>query len=746
MLLPPPSPEQQAIVDSVVRDMCHARVAAVAGAGKTTTILHIVSAMSSLPAGPRQVLVLTYNSKLKSETRVRCAGIALTNAAIHTYHSAALNLYADPTCSRDEGLALLVSNTSRKVVMSSHQRYAVLVVDEAQDMTHLYFSLVRRLLADACVPDVRIIVLGDARQSVYGFKGADARFLTLAPRLPAFAPATCCWREHTLTTSYRLSPRIAHFVNSQLLNGVDLLRSSIEVSTTGCIGSVRYARCNTFGDLPFRQLITWLISGLAPSDIFVLAPSIRANMKQSPVRVLENRLVQAGVRCFAASSDDERLDEDVTRGKVVFATFHQVKGLERRAVMVFNFDDSYHRYFERGSTQIGLKGCPNAIYVAVTRAMSHLTVLHDSKHGPLRTVRSESLDRDCEVVSERSQARSRSQSSQAHSLATKLHRRTTHETDLSVTELLRHQKEQVLQAAMACLTVRHLGVQLDAGSCSTLLKCKTDTGDGSWENVAAITGTALPCVFEYETSCKCTLLQRAAVTMRGLAPVDQERLRTLVEQMPLGKPSISDFLYIANVHIALTSGYTHKLRQIREYDWVTEQDVSAMLNVMRHHVTGPPDLVMYEHPASLTIMVGERQVRLSCAIDCIDSSTRTSFEIKCVGHLSVEHHLQTALNALLLESIAGDGFRGYRHVLLNLCDGSARELVLDRGHVLNAATILLEAKYAAEKGDDDAAFLDSCQQVTASFSQPARSDMGQTHSHSHSHGVQTYPFLEDDEQ
>lgn len=717
MQLPPASAEQRVIVDSVVVRQNHVRVDAVAGAGKTTTILHIASALPP----DCLLLVLTYNAKLKSETRERCEKLRVKNVSVHTYHSAALNLYGDPSCSRDEGISSLTLHRQGQPALQRHRgSFGVLVVDEAQDMTHLYFALVRRLLRDVCVPDVRVVVMGDARQAVYVFKGADARFLTLAPSLPAFATTSRCWQEHTLTTSYRLAPQLAHFVNSQLLEGVNILRSS-----HGTPGVVKYVRCNTFGEMPYRQVREWLASGLAGSDIFVLAPSIRANAKQSPVRVLENKLVRAGVRCYAASSDDERLDEDVTRGKVVFATFHQVKGLERMAVLVFNFDASYHVYYESHPS----RGCPNPIYVAATRAKQHLTLLHDSKHGPMRTVRMSHVPLDCVFVSDRSIYKGAEPPVQ---------REGESDSDISVTELLRHQKDDVLQSAVRCLRV----TDLDKCQASRLLRNKTETGTDSWENVAAITGTALPCMFEYQqsNSLQCTLLTQATHS-RGLPPVDHDRIWRLHARTQAGRGSVlsvADFLYIANVHITLTGGFIHKLRQIKVYDWVLQEDVDAMLDVMRKHVTGTHDVVEYEHPACLVLTcatgVQERRIRLSCAVDCLDTSTKTAFEIKCVSVLSSEHILQTALNALLLQKGRDMSTRGFRHLLLNLCDGSCREVGMntetDIEGVNKAAMILLEARFAAEKLSDDATFLSS---LVASDGQAPET----TH-------VPTYSFLDDD--
>lgn len=694
--LPPISDEQGRIIKSVTVDGNHVKVNAVAGSGKTTTIMHIAQAL----ALGESLLVLTYNAKLKSETRERCADMGIKNMAVHTYHSAALWIYDAPECCRDEGLSLLVQDWIRPPLPWYQTKFDVIIVDEAQDMTTLYFSIVCRLLRDVCCKGVRIVVLGDARQSIYGFKGADTRFLTIADRLPLFESPNRSWVQHTLSTTYRLAPPLSKFINSQLLGNTHVLQSGKNGA-----GTVRYIRCNTFGDLPFQEVMCWLSQGLEGSDIFVLAPSIKSSTKRSPLRKLENRLVRRGIPCYAASSDDERLDEDVTRGKIVFATFHQVKGLERKAVLVFNFDASYHKYFDKEEGH----GCSNTIYVAATRAMSHLTLLHDCKQPPIRTLNQDRLASDCIVVTDNTPYKGGT-TQDAISIVK--------ERDMSVTELLRHQKQDVLLQALACLDVQTLNQSSD--DVSTLLLGKVQTSENSWENVSAITGTAIPCIFEHNTCGKCTLLDRAVKASANLPLSDKARICDLhkISSNHLVQNSLStaDFLFIANVHLALTSGYTHKLRQITQYDWIRDTDVKRMLAIMSEHVVGSSLEVDYEVPASMQFGVHgvEQKVKLACALDCVDSSCNKAFELKCVSHLSTEHVLQTAINAMLFENTyCGTIPHNFRHILLNLCTGEAIEIRLepDARGVKEATQILLNSKYENDVVVHDGKFLEILEYV-----------------------------------
>jgi superfamily I DNA/RNA helicase len=75
------SEEQHAVVIELEKgnNVC---VQAVAGSGKTTTCLHIAE---SFPE--RNILLLTYNAKLKMETRRKVDSSGITNMEVHSFHA-----------------------------------------------------------------------------------------------------------------------------------------------------------------------------------------------------------------------------------------------------------------------------------------------------------------------------------------------------------------------------------------------------------------------------------------------------------------------------------------------------------------------------------------------------------------------------------------------------------------------------------------------------------------------------------
>ena len=143
-------------------------VDAVAGSGKTTTISFI--AQDNLK---KKILVLTYNSKLKIETRQKFEKLKLENCEIHTYHSFGQNHY-ETDCSTDRGLILINEGVVKQVDIF---KYDMVILDEVQDMTEVFFEFVCKLIKDnGDIP--QICILGDKLIRLFiRFKDADPRYI-----------------------------------------------------------------------------------------------------------------------------------------------------------------------------------------------------------------------------------------------------------------------------------------------------------------------------------------------------------------------------------------------------------------------------------------------------------------------------------------------------------------------------------------------------------------------------------------
>jgi hypothetical protein len=156
---------------------------------------------------------------------------------------------------------------------------------------------------------------------------------------------------------------MADFVNHVML-GAPRLRACREGSK---VKYIRNSRVN-LEKMVIYYVRSLLEAGSLPSDIFILAASV----KKGSIRKMENALVERDIPCYVPVFETEQIDEKVIDGKVVFSTFHSVKGRERKHVFVMGFDHTYFPYY---ASELPVDECPNTLYVAATRATENLFLL-----------------------------------------------------------------------------------------------------------------------------------------------------------------------------------------------------------------------------------------------------------------------------------------------------------------------------------------------------------------------------------
>ena len=145
---------------------------------------------------------------------------------------------------------------------------------------------------------------------------------------------------------------MAAFINEVMLGG----RGSIESAKQAVSGGVNYHKPVVYctGD-PWKIAIRfakhihamyargiWL-----PDNVMILAGSIKRASEKSPLKRLEQELVRLGVPVHTPPEDESEVSEEVSAGKVIFCTFHQSKGLERRAIFVVGFNNDYFVHFAK---------------------------------------------------------------------------------------------------------------------------------------------------------------------------------------------------------------------------------------------------------------------------------------------------------------------------------------------------------------------------------------------------------------
>lgn len=192
-----PTKEQQKIINNIKRKN-NVIVNAVAGSGKTTTILSLAKQLSN-----KKILLLTYNKKLKIETKEKIEKNNIKNIDIFTFHGFATNI-SKCTIKDDLKLEMLIKTFDFKSMKSN---WDIICLDEMQDCNINLFNLIKKCFYNKR-NDFVWLILGDIRQCIYQYNGSDYRFLTFFDKL---FKIKC--KKLSITTNYRCAKSICNFWN-----------------------------------------------------------------------------------------------------------------------------------------------------------------------------------------------------------------------------------------------------------------------------------------------------------------------------------------------------------------------------------------------------------------------------------------------------------------------------------------------------------------------------------------------------
>jgi hypothetical protein len=673
-----PSAEQQIIIDAIQRGE-NISVNAVAGSGKTTTILGIATQCFT-----KKILQITYNRALKLEVEKKAKLHKLANLKILTYHGLACSYY-DYTAYTDDRIQDILRANKPLNKPETAIPFDIIIIDEIQDMTPLYFELVHKFIYDI-KRKVQIGIMGDHFQGIYGFKGADERFLTLGEEIfVGHQPFT----RLTLNTSYRLTQPMAHFVNRVMVGGIERINA---IKDGVPVSWVQY---------PYEH-ITHYISKfiinkinskeITAEDVFILAPSIKSS-GANLIKELENALVSAGILCFVPISEEAKLDERVIKDKVVFTTMHQSKGRERKLVIVYGFDSSYYKIFKEKDIHTTTKICPNLLYVAATRASQELVIvehidLHQAlpflkmthsqmgatnyvnlhQHDTMSSLRYKNIDNIRPLI-----------------LADK---EIPH--DKSITDLIKFIDEATLAQIGFLLSQIFTTTQLPDLATTADIPSDVKTGTRTYEQVADINGITIPALLFCQRATHTTETTHTShnsvsmtETAHTIQPVKERFdvdsrdnylwnylrytlmqnkhtdkrfgfIKTYIKKLvDTWRGMIPDWLLLGNIFLSANDGYNYKLKQITNYEWLKPEQVAICHNNLLKQI--PRSISQqaiyelelgdefdghsyyeFEHPQY-------NLVKLRGRLDCITPDT--VWEFKCVESLSIEHMIQLVIYA-----------------------------------------------------------------------------------------------------
>ena len=699
--------EEQNIIFQHVKNNKNTIVDACAGTGKTTLILNTAKLLPR-----RKFLQITYNSMLRCEVKESINKFSLKNINVHTYHSLAVKYYL-LSAYTDTGIRhILFNNLAPKCEL---EKINVLVIDEDQDMSFLYFQFICKFLKDMGSP-IQLLILGDYMQGLYEFKGADIRFLTHAKEIWENHPMlkTKHFMHCTLKMSYRITNQMCSFVNNVLLG-----ENRMDACRDGC--NVLYAYNSTMNleRIVFSEITKLLAMGALPSDFFILGGSVKG--VNSNIRKLENALVERGIPCHVPILENDKMDERVIGGKVVFSTFHCVKGRQRKYVFVVGFDNSYLSFNARNLPR---DICPNTLYVACTRATHCLYLLEKNDFGndrPLEFLKMSHVEmKDSDYINFRGMPRSIFYDKEPNDKIAILEK--THYT--TPTELIKFIPESIIEEISPLIDKIFI---TNPDNINVLdIPNIVETLPGQFEEISDLNGIAIPCMFfDKHMSTQENnniLLSIIENNIQNMKPNEHKYLKNIVEELPKTTDLISDYLYIANVYVAIQEKLYFKLKQIEKdkYNWLSENIInqcnSRLTDIIGcdciprveetiihqsnnlQHANIDSFLQPYFEPNEV--------FRFTARIDLITDSA--VWELKCTTQISVDNKLQTIIYAWLWRMLNPDDVRDVK--IFNIKTGEIITLDATMDELHHIMLLLLKGKTRPPVIKTDEEFLHDCKE------------------------------------
>jgi len=702
------SKEQQFILKKIKEDK-NVIVDAVAGTGKTTLILAVAN---SLPS--KKILQMTYNSSLRIEVQTKVLQMELSNIKVHTFHSLAKRYYKTADFTTDTDIRRLI--TKQILPKESIPLFDIVVLDECQDMTFLYFQFMIKFVKDMGSP-IQLLILGDYMQGLYDFKGADIRFLTFADILWKEFPLlrTQEFEKTTMKMSFRITHSICSFVNDVMLGEkrMEACREDIPVIY------IRNSMDNIHR-IVSAEIQKLFDQGVQPCEIFILGSSVKG--VNSNIRKLENRLVERNIPCHVPMLENEKMDDRVIGGKVVFSTFHCVKGRQRKYVFVVGFDHSYHRFYARNKPT---DTCPNTLYVAATRAINGLYLLENDQYRddrPLKFLKMNHVEmKQQPFIDFRGIQKTIFEEPQEETDETKS---STHY--ITPTELIKFIPESILEEIHAILETIFV---VESGEESPLeIPNIVETKQGFFEEVSDLNGIAIPSMYydylyeKYNEKKSNVLLDTIHSNIGNMGKNEHIFLKKMIQEIPEKMNTIEEYLRAANISLAIQETLYFKLKQIdpTEYNWlpstIMEQCRERMDKIIGEDCkTRMPifeKIIIHEKQDESHVLIDvllaslfgdSKQFRFHARIDLITENI--VWEIKCTNKITIEHMLQLVIYKWLWDM----SFQLPKEFkLFNIKTGEILRLNASEEQLNTIILALMKGKYQEMVAKDDDEFIADC--------------------------------------
>jgi len=721
--------EEQLIIYEEIKKGNNVIVDAIAGSGKSTCILSIAKKIDNL-----MFLQMTYNSMLRHEIKEKTNQYNIQNINIHTYHSLAVKYYMLSAHTDTQIRYILYNDIQPRITLP---QFNILVIDETQDMSFLYFQFMIKFCKDA-KQRIQLFILGDYMQGLYDFKGADIRFLTMAQDIWEIFPLlkTQSFSKCSLKVSYRITHPISNFVNNVMLGQPRLsaVRDGVPV--------VYYKRGrNAAEKFVVHTIFSLLEQGYSPSDMFILGGSVKG--MNSAIRKMENAIVERNIPCHVPMFETDKIDERVINGKIVFSTFHSVKGRQRKFVFIMGFDNSYFNYYARNLPKTV---CPNTLYVGCTRSTHGLYLIESDQYATDRPLEFLKMNHNQMMT----QPYIMFKGIPKNIFYNKIEEHNAREDSriihhISVSDIIKFIPESVIEYISPIID--RIFVKISKENTQDIeIPTIFNTKRGFYEDVSDLNGITIPSMYFDKYFSHNQGVIRKLIEMKLTETKDTELLflKQKIANLPEICTTISEYLYSSNIFIALQEHLYFKINQIEpdEYTWLDETIIShcftrmdEIIGTQIQNIANKPFNSNNIHGMEYTILHyadTDKQQKIDDVLQPlfpkgelfkitgrIDLITELCvWELKCTTQITIDHMLQVVLYAWLWRIVIEDieylsNIRDFK--IFNIKTGEIYQLFATMEELTDIVVAVLRGKYEELIIKTDNEFIEECRQTIEGY-------------------------------
>lgn len=670
-------------IENDINQGYNVKVNSVAGSGKTTTSIILSSIFKD-----KKILLLTYNKHLMEETKARVKKYNIKNLDVYTIH-AFVGYITSKLVKNDEKLVVFVDeelSENNKAKLN----YDLIILDECQDLTTLYFNVINKFLKEIKNSSYQLITIGDEKQCVYSFMGADSRFLTLADKI--FVNKNN-WVERELKNSYRVKKDVCEFINKIYKQHVIESFQKNNENNDFHIPTIKYCYWNSRQSYSCSKVCKLIVEKIlkdGEEEVLIIAPSVVKNYFFSEIteniKSILSEKYNKDIYFYVTKNDLDKInDKDLIKNKLVISTIHQTKGLERKNVFLFNFDSSYYKFGQKAKST----DPDNEIYVALTRASSELYLMHEVRNDYFDFV-----DEDWLNSSEYIEKINLTDYYEKKIIDDCKSDENLKKPEF-VTELIKFLPSSIIEKTKSLfdVNVKENFLNLDKKEIDVFneIPSKIQLISSSkiiYEEVQTIIGSSLTTIYFMMKKRKKfkKVFEKALEWNKNNIFYHQSNFDNLIHKITKKIASINDLTYTAFTFNWILSRDEVSLTQIKYEDcsFLSDSIINSVIKILEKIIDKTENLeYLLESQFDDFLLVGK--------IDHINKRNRIVYEFKFVNDLSTEHILQLIFYKYLLCQ-ENQKYADFKYILYNIKDNVAKELNVTQENAKKIVKIILEYK------------------------------------------------------